>query len=111
MRVELMFGRIHDPLRFEETYDASGKFLNLLRVCLALPDHQDSPSHSAQHPVMLYIPFLIAFQLGTPEIQTRFWHSVAHPAMVSMPEASVDKYDFLAARKEQVRRAREILNM
>ena len=93
--------------------DQFGNGANLFTTVLdtAFPDNEDMPSRLIQCLVRISITTSIALKLGLPERRPGLWHRGIETIGMPMPETAVYKYRQIMARKNKIRRAREILAM
>jgi len=94
---------------FQEVNEARQKPFRAFR--LAFPDRKDFPTQAAQPSSVLCIPPSICFQFVHPEVRSRGRRGTAARAIVSMPEAAVDKNNFAEAGKNQVRAPGKVGNV
>jgi hypothetical protein len=85
--------------------EPNGKFRGV--ADFTFPDCQDVPSDVLQLLGRLPIPFNIPVKLCSPEFCVGCGPTASR-AMVPVPEAAVNEYDFPHARKGQIRLSREI---
>jgi len=64
---------------------------------LALPNGENSPTLRPQFSVRLSIPSFVRFEFFQPKIQIRFRRFSFGAAGMSVPEAAMYEYDFLAS--------------
>lgn len=69
---------------------------------LALPDHNNAPSGSAQLTQCALVPLPSCLELGCPEVAVCFCGICESAATVPMPKASVDKDDCIVFGQHDV---------
>jgi hypothetical protein len=65
-----------------------------------LPNPNDQPASLRETPIRIFVPFLVRFDLATPEFGIRFRPSTVHGAAV--PEASINENSDTGRNKGQV---------
>jgi len=94
-------------LLFQEAAEPGGQLQGVFG--LAFPDNECFPTEFRNKPKADCVAFFVLFQLWNPVALIRFWNPCdpASGIRVLMPKASVNKNDFLAARKDDVWVTRE----
>ena len=76
---------------------------------LTLPQHQRFPPHGLQLSQVFSVALYIAANLLDPVLPVGFRNARAAFALVTMPEAAMHEYNFLATGKHQIRFAWQFL--
>jgi hypothetical protein len=77
---------------------------------LAFPHNKYFPSECPQRALVLVVANSIRLKLWKPEIQSRFWKAsqTTARALVPVPKATVDKYQFAQSREGKIRMPRQV---
>ena len=96
------------PRLREKVKNSSLQFV--IRLGFTFPYHKHSPSQKFKlHPVFL-ISNSVSFELFAPVCRSCFWQ-IRNPAAVLVPKATVHKYDFSPAGKNDIRTSGKRLSM
>ena len=95
-------GTIDFPILPYFIYHHFNCFLQFTFLKLALPYYDNKPSLCFQLPPHFLISFLIARNLGNPEIGVGFRDCIILAAFVAMPETTVNKNDRPIFRKNDI---------
>jgi hypothetical protein len=86
---------------FDNPYD-------LARLKFALPNHYNHPSCAPQRAGILMVSFAVTLALGSPECGVSHGRTAAPLASMHVPVASVNEYDGMARRHNDIGFARQI---
>jgi hypothetical protein len=84
----------------EETLKLAEELPKILE--LALPNRKHGPTCLSQSGLLGAIALFVGFNLLPPESASGFWEACEATAVVSMPEATMDKNSLPAAWKDNV---------
>jgi hypothetical protein len=75
---------------------------------LAFPNDQGLPTECPQREHVGPIPCPVCLKFGLPKIEPSLGHASQFAALVAVPKATVNKDDFVAARKHNVGPPRQV---
>lgn len=94
---------------FQKTEKPTHDFAHIPR--LAFPNHQNTPPKAAKAPDITPISLYILMQLFTPIVNIRYRAIAPAPALVAMPETSMNKDQLHAVWKNDIGLSRQISHM